>query len=108
MHNNKIQAFAVMDDGKIIWQTDNWNLVKEVDDLMESITKTEKEIIIAKTSYKVIERTEESLIASSSEEKGHILMACTKQNSWLIAWATQDSIPDLAIIDLKYAASKLR
>ncbi len=108
MHNNKIQAFAVMDDGQIIWQTDNWNLVKDVNDLVESITKTKREVVIAKISYKIIEKTEDALIASSSEEKGHILMARTRSNSWLVAWATQDSIPELAIIDLKYAAARIR
>lgn len=104
-HNNKIQAFAVLNDGKIVWQTDNWTLVDAVNILLEGIAGTIDTIEIARIPYEVKQMTEDFLVASS-EKTGYLLMARTRSNSWLIAWATADSIPELAIIDLRYAASK--
>jgi hypothetical protein len=35
-------------------------------------------------------------------------MAKAKNNSWLVGWAAPDSAPELAIIDLRYAAAKFK
>ncbi|MFW9918685.1 MAG: hypothetical protein ACFFED_03745 [Candidatus Thorarchaeota archaeon] len=94
--------------GKIVWQTDNWNLVDSVSSLLEGVTKRAGTIEVSNIPYQIGEATGDSLIATSTEGKGHVLMAKTKNDAWFVAWATPDSISDLTIIDLKYAASKVR
>jgi hypothetical protein len=107
MHNPKIQAFAVIQKKEVVWQTDNWNLVKDVDTLLEAILMSKESIKISKVNYEVVSTKDDTLIATSPDGKGHILMAKAKNASWLVSWATADSVPDLSIIDLRYAASKL-
>ena len=106
MHNSKIQAFAMIVKKEIVWQTDNWNLVDEVDQLLEAILLSKDELEISNVRYTIISQTDNTLIATSSEGNGHILMAAAKNNTWLVGWATPDSVPELTIIDLQYAASK--
>ena len=96
-----------MNEDQIIWQTDNWDLVDAVAVLLDALAKKDDTIEISQVVYKINEATDESLIATSTEGQGHLLMAQTKSGAWFVAWATPDSIPDLAIIDLRYAASKI-
>ena len=104
-HNTKIQAFAVISIDQIIWQTDNWNLVDTVNTLLSALSKKDGSIEISNITYKIREVADDSLIASA-DGNGHLLMARTKGAAWFVAWASSDSIPELAIIDLRYAASK--
>ncbi len=106
MHNSKIQAFAVIVKKEIVWQTDNWNLVNEVDQLLEAILLSKEAIAISDVRYEIVSQTDDALIATSPEGNGHLLMAKGKDNSWLVGWATPDSVPELTIIDLRYAASR--
>ncbi|MCK5152361.1 MAG: hypothetical protein KAQ65_10985 [Candidatus Thorarchaeota archaeon] len=108
-NNSKLQAFAVVENSKIVWQTDNWNLVDAVDHIMDVCTNAKKSLKVADVIYTTVRASEDSYIASSSDNQGHILMAQIHHNNgiWLMAWATADSDPDLAIIDLLYAATKM-
>jgi len=106
MHNSKIQAFAIIEKKTVVWQTDNWNLVKEVDQLLEAVLLSKESLNISKVRYDTVSMTNDSFIATSPDGQGHILMTKTKNNVWLVAWATSDSVPELTIIDLRYAASK--
>ena len=108
-NNSKLQAFAVVENSKIVWQTDNWNLVDDVEHIMDVCTNAKKSLKVAEVAYTTIRASEDSYIASSSNDKGHFLMAQTHHKSgiWLMAWATADSDPELTIIDLMYAATKM-
>ncbi|MFW9850176.1 MAG: hypothetical protein ACFFF4_13650 [Candidatus Thorarchaeota archaeon] len=107
-HNPKLQAFAVSEDSKIIWQTDNWNLVDSIDEILDVVTANKSKLKVSGVTYKTVRTTEESLVASS-DGSGHLLMAKAKHknDTWVIAWATSDSDTDLAIIDLMYTATKM-
>ncbi|MDF1538765.1 MAG: hypothetical protein P1Q69_07670 [Candidatus Thorarchaeota archaeon] len=107
-NNPKIQAFAVSEDSKIIWQTDNWNLVGDIETIVETCAIGGPSVTISGVAYKTIHSTEDSYYASS-DDKGHFLMVRVEKqtNSWLLAWTLPDSIPDLTLIDLKYACKKM-
>jgi len=47
-------------------------------------------------------------VASSGDNQGHLLMARVDDESWIIAWAKDSSIPELAIIDVEKAAIHLK
>ncbi|MFW9909123.1 MAG: hypothetical protein ACFFEF_11140 [Candidatus Thorarchaeota archaeon] len=106
-HNPKIQAFAVSQDGEIVWQTDNWNLVDTVGELFAAYDRGASEVRIAKVSYTIMSATDESLVASSKDKKGHFLMTKADKTVWFLAWITHDSVPELTLVDLKYAATQL-
>ncbi len=97
----------MIENKAVIWQTENWNLVKSVDHLLEAVFLSSDTIELSKVRYKVTKATGDTLIASSPDGNGHILMVRTKKGIWLVAWATSDSIPDLTLIDLRYAAAKM-
>ncbi|MHA1905908.1 MAG: hypothetical protein ACW98Y_01320 [Candidatus Thorarchaeota archaeon] len=107
-NNSKLQAFAVSEDSKIIWQTDNWNLVDSIEKILDICCNNKSKMKVAGVTYKTIRSTDDSFIASS-DKKGHILMAKAHHLNeiWLMAWANSESDPELAIIDLLYAATKM-
>lgn len=107
-NNPKIQAFAVSQGSEIIWQTDNWNLVGNIEKIVETCTNGGPSVEISGVTYNTVHVAEDSYFASS-EGKGHFLMACVEKqtNTWLLAWTTADSIPEFTLIDLKYTAKKI-
>ncbi len=108
-NNSKLQAFAVAENSKIVWQTDNWNLVDSIEHIMDVCTNAKKSLKVAGVTYNTVRASEDLFFASSPDKKGHFLMAQTYQRNgtWLMSWATADSDPELAIIDLMYAATKM-
>ena len=106
--NPKIQAFAVSEGTNIIWQTDNWNLVKDIESVFDILTNGGPTMRISKVEYDTVHSSEDTFYATSNG-KGHFMMAQVEKqtNTWLLAWASADSVPELAIIDLRYAAKKL-
>ncbi len=107
-NNPKIQAFAVSEGSTVIWQTDNWNLVGDIDSIAEVCAKGGLSVKVSGVTYKTRHSTDNSYYASS-EGKGHFLMFRVGKeiDRWVLAWATADSIPDLTMIDLKYACTKM-
>ncbi|MFX0107397.1 MAG: hypothetical protein ACFE7R_03870 [Candidatus Hodarchaeota archaeon] len=105
-NNPKIQAFAVLKSGEIIWQTSNWDLVSVAKELSEASIKEIPRITISDVKYDRVTSSPEMYIASS-ENQGHLIMALVEKDAWVIAWATQDSAPELAVIDLSKLAVQL-
>jgi hypothetical protein len=107
-NNSKLQAFAVSEDSKIVWQTDNWNLVDSIEEILEACITNRSKIEVAGVKFTTMHASDKNFIASSGE-KGHFLMAKVdhRTNTWLMVWSAADSDPELAIIDLKYAATKM-
>jgi hypothetical protein len=107
-NNSKLQAFAVSEDSKIIWQTDNWNLVDSIEEILDICCNNKPKMKVAGVTYITIQSKDDSFIASS-DKKGHFLMAKASHlsDTWIMAWAASDSDPELAIVDLMYAATKM-
>ncbi|MFQ5834134.1 MAG: hypothetical protein ACE5H4_15625 [Candidatus Thorarchaeota archaeon] len=107
-NNPKIQAFAVLKDGEIIWVTQNWGgIVDAAADLAEAPTAEKGSIEIGGVKYKTVSSSSDTLVATAGKEQGHLLMALVEGNIWLIAWATSDSVPELTIVDLGKTAIQL-
>ena len=51
--------------------------------------------------------TTEAYLASAKGDKGHFIMAKAANSIWLMAWLKNDAVPELALIDLTYAALNL-
>ncbi|RDE10739.1 MAG: hypothetical protein C4K49_12930 [Candidatus Thorarchaeota archaeon] len=105
-NNPKIQAFAVCRDGTILWQTSNWSLVEDGRELTTAAETAAASILANGVKYSRIASSPGSYVATS-QNNGHFLMALVEGKTWLMAWATADSVPELAAIDVSRTALKL-
>ncbi len=107
-NNPKIHAFGVARDGVIIWQTDNWSLVEDIDGIMKNLEKDSPKISAGGVTYKRVTSSKDSYIATAEENKGHILLVRIEKNTWAIAFAAPSSVPELTILDVRKTAIKLK
>jgi hypothetical protein len=107
-NNPKIHAFAVAKDGAIIWQTENWNLVEEIDEILKAADKDAPKVSAGGVTYKRVVSSNDSYIATADDNKGHLMLVLIDENSWAIAFATPSAVPELTIIDIKKTAIQLR
>lgn len=78
---------AIIDSsGKLIFQTENWDISQDLDQLKSIIAESQKPdgknpgtISIMKVSYMVIEFIPERIIATNVTKKGHIIIAPSKK-----------------------------
>ena len=107
-NNPKIHAFAVAKDGAIIWQTENWDLVEEIDGILKAADKDASKVTSGGVTYKRVTSSDDSYIATADDDKGHLILVLIDENSWAIAFAAPTAIPELAVIDVKKTVLQLR
>ncbi|MFW9967950.1 MAG: hypothetical protein ACFFEA_12425 [Candidatus Thorarchaeota archaeon] len=106
-YNPKIQAFAILKNGEIIWQTSNWDCVPAVAELSDAPASARESVEVGGVKYKRVTSSKESYVATADKNQGHLLMSRIEVGIWVIAWATSDSIPELTLIDLSRTAVQL-
>ena len=106
--NPKIQAFAICDGPSIIWQTLNWDLVKDVSKLFDAPSTAASKVKANGIEYARVTSNDASYIASAKKDLGHFIMAQVENDIWVMAWAKVGSIPELALIDLSKTAIALQ
>ncbi len=107
-NNPKIQAFAVAKEGVIVWQTENWDLVEDVNAIMKAFKDDKSKMIVGEVKYKRLSSSPDSYIATADDDKGHLLIVKIDETSWAIAFATPHAVPELSIIDVTKAAIQLK
>ena len=106
-NNPKIQYFGVISSGEVVWQTNNWNLVKDVDQIITSLRVLDSEISIDKTRYTRIQSSRDYFLGISEKNQEHVIICRVDDKSWIIARSSSDSVPELARIDVARTAIKL-
>ncbi len=106
-YNPKIQAFAVIKDSQVVWQTSNWDLVPDAEVIAQACKNAPPRIVVGGIEYTRIYSDDTSFIASAEGEGGHILVSLVDGATWVVGWATPDAVPELAQIDLGMAAVAL-
>lgn len=107
-NNPKIHAFAVAKDGAVIWQTDNWDLVEDIESILKAADKDESKITTGGVTYKRVASSDDSYIATADDNKGHLILVLIDENSWAIAFAAPSAVPELTIIDVRKTVIQLR
>ena len=107
-NNQKIHAFAVAKDGAVIWQTDNWDLVEEIDGILKAADKDALTVTTGGVTYKRVYSSNDSYVATADDDKGHLIFVIIDENIWAIAFAAPSSVPELALIDVKKTAIQLK
>ena len=106
-NNPKIQYFGVISSGEVVWQTNNWNLVKDVDEIITALRVLNSEISIDKVRYTRIQSNSNYYLGISEKNNEHVIICRVDDKSWVIARSSSDSVPELARIDVARTATKL-
>jgi len=107
-------AGAVIDKKGILkYQTDNWDLQQEIDEVNEVIDEARKpdgqnpgKIQIMKISYMVVEFTPERVIGTNVMHKGHIILSMG-DNGTIVAFIDPAKGPRDALFNVQTFARKL-
>lgn len=107
-NNPKIHAFAVAKEGVVAWQTENWDLVEDIDGILKAADKDASSISSGGVKYKRVASSDDSYVATADDNKGHLILVLIDEHSWAIAFAAPTAVPELTLIDIKKTAIKLR
>ena len=99
-NNPKIQAFAVVKEGEIVWQTENWNLLEDIKSIILAPETAAGKVSANGVKYKRTKSAQDYYIGTAGSDKGHLLIVKINDSSWAVAWAESSAVPELAIIDL--------
>ncbi len=107
-NNPKIQAFAVAKEGEIIWQTENWNLLKDIKSIILAPETAAGKVSANGVKYKRTKSAQDYYIGTAGSDEGHLLIVKINDSSWAVAWAESSAVPELAIIDLTKTSIHLK
>ncbi|MHA1819739.1 MAG: profilin family protein [Promethearchaeota archaeon] len=68
-------AAVISNDGKIIYQTENWDLTPEVENVLNTVKSSSSSITLFGIKYMIVENTPERIIGTNIQGKGHIIIA---------------------------------
>jgi hypothetical protein len=101
-----LAAIAVIaDSGKLINQTENWDL-KNQENIILNVIKGATSFVLNKVDYSVVKATPEGVIGTNVSGMGHILLA-PFQGGVLVSYAMPQADPPKALTFLKTFAVKL-
>lgn len=107
-HNPKIQAFTVVNNGTIVWQTENWNLLEDIKSIIQAPETAADKVSANGVKYKRVKSAKDFYIGTAGSDEGHLLIVKINDSSWAIAWAESSAVPELTIIDLTKTAIHLK
>jgi len=98
-----------------VYQTDNWEISADVDQINHLVTEVLKEdgkkspsLKIMKLKYMIVEFTPERIIATNVQRKGHIILAPVgKGKASLVTYIDPSKGPRDALFNVQNFASKL-
>ena len=95
-------------EGAVIWQTDNWNLVDEIEGILKAADKDAASMTTGGVTYHRVFSSNDSYIGTANDAKGHLILVLIDEDSWAIAFAAPSAVPELTLIDVKKTAIQLR
>lgn len=104
--NIKIAAIAVVaDSGKLVFQTENWDLTNQTTILL-NVIKGDLSFILSNVKYSVVETTTEGFIGTNDNGMGHVIIA-PFLGGMLVSYALPKANPPEALTFLKNFAMRL-
>ena len=105
---------AVIDkNGKLVYQTENWDLQQDIDKLNDIIDEAKKtdgtspgKMEIMKIGYMIVEFTPERVIATNVMHKGHIILGMGDNGS-IVAYIDPAKGPRDALFNVQNFVRKL-
>ncbi len=104
--NLKIASVAVVSDtGTIIFQTENWDLTNQTNNI-SYVIKGARSFVFNNLEFSVVETTPEGIIGTNNNGMGHIIIA-PFQGGILVSYAMPQANPPKALSFLKNFAVRL-
>ncbi len=104
--NMKIAGFAVMSDsGKVVFQTDNWDLTNQTNMILNVIKGT-RSFFLNDVEFSVVETTTEGIVGTANNGMGHVIFT-PFQGGVLVSFAMPRADPPRVLSFLKTFAMRL-
>ena len=104
--NMKIAGFAVVSDsGKVVFQTDNWDLTNQANMIL-NVIKGELSFVLNDVEFSVVETTTEGIVGTADSGMGHVIFT-PFQGGVLVSYAMPRADPPRALSFLKTFAMRL-
>ena len=104
--NMKIAGFAVVSDsGKVIFQTDNWDLTNQTNMIL-NVIKGDRSFVLNDVKFSVVETTTEGIVGTADSGMGHVIFT-PFQGGVLVSYAMPRADPPRALSFLKTFAMRL-
>ena len=104
--NMKIAGFAVVSDsGKVVFQTDNWDLTNQTN-MIFNIIKGDHSFFLNDVEFSVVETTAEGIIGTADSGMGHVIFT-PFQGGVLVSYAMPRADPHSTLSFLKTFAMRL-
>lgn len=104
-----IQAFGVVNaNGQVLWQTNNWDLTKDVKGLVSAVTQKAASVIQNQVKYSTLRSNPDSLVARSAAGNGTLVLVRIEGDKWVVAWANASATPDGIYVDVDRSAKFLK
>lgn len=68
-------AAVIANDGTLLFQTDNWDLTSDVQNILDTIKEGASSILLLGLKYMIVENTPERVIGTNITGKGHVIFA---------------------------------
>jgi len=105
--NIKIASVAVVSDsGTIIFQTDNWDLSNQTNNILNAI-KGANSFVFNNIKFSVVESTPEGIISTNNDGMGHIIIT-PFQGGVLVSYAMPQADPPKALSFLRTFVMRLK
>ncbi|MBD3354025.1 MAG: hypothetical protein GF364_21260 [Candidatus Lokiarchaeota archaeon] len=65
---------VIANDGTLVYQTENWDLTSEVQNVLDSVNAGSSTVLLG-VKYMIVERTPERIIGTNIQGKGHLIFA---------------------------------
>lgn len=106
--NPNVTAIAILTlDGKVMYQTNNWNVVADAPNLISAWREKAPSILVQGIKYSTLSSTDERLVATNVSGMGHIIMATARYRALLMAYVTPQGDTQGSYVDVSRAAAQL-
>jgi len=106
--NENVTAAAVLtNDGRVIYQTENWDVRGDATSLISAWREKAPAISVQGIKYSVLQSTEERLVATNVSGLGHIIMATIQYRGVLLAYVSPQGDTGGSYVDVSRAAMRL-
>ena len=104
--NMKIAGFAVVSDsGKVVFQTDNWDLTNQTNMIM-NVIKGDRSFVLNDVEFSVVETTTEGIVGTADSGMGHVIFT-PFQGGVLVSFAMPRADPLKTLSFLKTFVMRL-
>ena len=104
--NMKIAGFAVVSDsGKMVFQTDNWDLTNQTNMIL-NVIKGARSFFLNDVEFSVVETTTEGIVGTADSGMGHVIFT-PFQGGVLVSYAMPQADPLRTLSFLKTFAIRL-